>query len=427
MRHNLGRLLAPIPRDRDCATGSPPEPVAPFKDQRENGMRVAGARHRRGTGLGKFAEERVEGCERRIRLNHVTGTATAMALPVAPDRYEKRKTVGSHFATIREHIMRKDRDLGPVLRFQLLHDVADMHLHGALAHVQFVGDALVGLALPKNGKDGRLTRREETLRLAILGRIGVFCTLPRHHRACRRERAARFHETHGFDRDIKRDACRNIAARAAFQCRDDMIHVLRLGNNDDRDIDSSVRQDRQFAPDLSLDRFSVLHAQNDHRRRRMFGRSCQPIPDAGKGQDDTFRVSHFQAPYHAIPDQNPLIDDNNCFGLRILEGRISCMFDSRQLVEAQSFLPRDKAGRRSPRRAVHTRRHVVASQALSVRSDRRIFVSRAVLCFHLAIELRREQITTELVLALYSVASSSEPQLPCPTNSSMQEKSTQDD
>src|SRR6476661_779140 len=37
--------------------------------------------------------------------------------------------------------------LRPILRLELPHDVADMHLHGALLHLQLVGDDLVWLAL----------------------------------------------------------------------------------------------------------------------------------------------------------------------------------------------------------------------------------------------------------------------------------------
>ena len=57
-----------------------------------------------------------------------------------------------------KYLIDDERDLGPVSRFQLLHDISHVHLDRAFLHVEFVGNRLVGLAPPQSLDHGQLTR-----------------------------------------------------------------------------------------------------------------------------------------------------------------------------------------------------------------------------------------------------------------------------
>jgi hypothetical protein len=57
---------------------------------------------------------------------------------------------------------------------QLEHDVPDMHFDRALAHMEFVGDGLVPLTLPKALQNLNLARREPVCAPVVLGMHGVF-------------------------------------------------------------------------------------------------------------------------------------------------------------------------------------------------------------------------------------------------------------
>ncbi len=57
--------------------------------------------------------------------------------------------------------MQRERyDLRSVVRAQLVYEMADMHFDCALAHLEFLGDGPVRLALPKALQHLHLTRRE---------------------------------------------------------------------------------------------------------------------------------------------------------------------------------------------------------------------------------------------------------------------------
>src|SRR6266481_2577892 len=71
-------------------------------------------------------------------------------------------------------MQRKRYDLRAVVCMQLEHDVPDMHFDRALAHMEFVGDGLVPLTLPKALQNLNLARREPVCAPVVLGMHGVF-------------------------------------------------------------------------------------------------------------------------------------------------------------------------------------------------------------------------------------------------------------
>src|SRR5690606_37939434 len=78
-------------------------------------------------------------------------TSTGFAILAGPTlpsstRDVPPNSVGKHLAQLVGHYR-------AVRRLQLLHDVADMDLHGAFPQVQLIGDDLVGLATPQRGND----------------------------------------------------------------------------------------------------------------------------------------------------------------------------------------------------------------------------------------------------------------------------------
>ena len=68
-------------------------------------------------------------------------------------RSQARKVVGKEIVDL-EH------DLRPVRCLDLFHDVANMHLDGAFAQIEFIGDDFVRLSAPERLYDFGLTIRE---------------------------------------------------------------------------------------------------------------------------------------------------------------------------------------------------------------------------------------------------------------------------
>ena len=56
------------------------------------------------------------------------------------------------------HVVGKQYDLRPIASIELLHNYLEMHLDGALAHAELIGDYLGLLALPQSVQHLLLTR-----------------------------------------------------------------------------------------------------------------------------------------------------------------------------------------------------------------------------------------------------------------------------
>src|SRR5688572_21253712 len=136
-----------------------------------------------------------------------------------------------------EQAARKIRNLGPIGSVELLHDVADVDLYGALPHVELVGDDFVRLAAPERLDDRSLACGEHAVGF-VYGRRRIFL-----HPMCSDEAAGRdinaagSSQLHRLYRNVDRQARWNIASDVATEHADDQIRVLVVGKYDRRTFD----------------------------------------------------------------------------------------------------------------------------------------------------------------------------------------------
>ena len=91
-----------------------------------------------------------------------------------------------------------------IIAYELLHDAANMHLHSAFEHLKFIRDDFVRLASPQCLNDCRLARCEHAVAETLRGSDVIVGMFGSDHTARRDIDASRFHEAHGFDRNLKR-------------------------------------------------------------------------------------------------------------------------------------------------------------------------------------------------------------------------------
>jgi len=89
----------------------------------------------------RAARERLKGCSRGA------GSPPRPAAGCPSSDEHPRRSHGASALRLHQFVGHKS-DFSPVPGLELFHDVSDMHLHGALAHVELIGDDLVGLAAP---------------------------------------------------------------------------------------------------------------------------------------------------------------------------------------------------------------------------------------------------------------------------------------
>src|SRR6202158_5730033 len=119
-------------------------------------------------------------------------------------------------------------DLRPVSHIQLLHDVPEMHFHGVLAHLKFVGDLFVCETVADGLDDLHLPFCQSTCSRRLFVPVTASKKVARWH-----ERAAGLDKADRLDGKMKRHACRNIAARAVTNDPRDLVGAGGVGENDD--------------------------------------------------------------------------------------------------------------------------------------------------------------------------------------------------
>src|SRR6185312_15220667 len=198
-------------------------------------------------------------------------------------------------------------NLGPVGRPELSHYVADVNLHGAFAHVEFIGDDLVGLAAAERHHYIGLARREHAGKM--LGAVAAFYHLAHgHDRVGRNEYAPGDRQLDRLDAHGKADRRRDIAACAAFQCAQDMLQLLAVAEYDDRNggevrgsLPDRVRSRR-------LRQLQPANAEDDDRHRPRGPAVDEPRAPRSEGRDVEFLLVGPQEAAKAFPVQHTRVD-----------------------------------------------------------------------------------------------------------------------
>jgi hypothetical protein len=142
------------------------------------------------------------------------------------------------------------RDFGAIPGVKLFHDVPHVNLHSALAHVQLIGDHLVGLALTDGLDHRQLASGDRALQCMFgLNRL----SLPGLEQALRRNVSAACRDkSQGLDKNLKSRAHRDVTVRPLAQGGVSLVEIVRLGQDHRSHGRVQIHQQRKFDGRLLL-------------------------------------------------------------------------------------------------------------------------------------------------------------------------------
>src|SRR6267142_3691311 len=149
--------------------------------------------------------------------------------PIAAIRPNIRTHSLTAFGSL-EEVSGQHSNLGAVPRLELSHDMVKMNFYRVLAHIELVSDLFVGLSKTDFLDNLHLSFGQQDTRF----RCRLFLVVIVDEAAGGYKGSLGLHQSHGFDGHVEGQAGRNVTSRTALQRAHDVVEVIDIGHDHDR-------------------------------------------------------------------------------------------------------------------------------------------------------------------------------------------------